>query len=97
MTAYYQIVKCFRDEDLRADHVSLNLPDRRRNLLHDRPQVREIMEALVRSLAATRKGVELGDFPIMTFAMKQNVAMALINQTCVTRWSWWTWQTRESR
>ncbi len=32
------------------------------------PQVREIMEAMVRQLWLEVKGVDLGEFPIMTFA-----------------------------
>ncbi len=32
------------------------------------PQVREVMEALVRHLSLGVKGVDLGDFPVMTFA-----------------------------
>ncbi len=32
------------------------------------PQVREVMEALVRHLWLEVKGVDLADFPVMTFA-----------------------------
>lgn len=47
------------------------------------------MEAMVRQLWLEVKGVDLGEFPIMTFA-EASVAMAPINRICVTRWSWWT-------
>ncbi len=64
---YYQIVKCFRDEDLRADR-QLNLLRLMWNFFMTAPQVREVMEALVRHLWLEVKGVDLGDFPVMTFA-----------------------------
>ncbi|STL56012.1 aspartyl-tRNA synthetase [Escherichia coli] len=50
------------------------------------PQVREVMEALVRHLWLEVKGVDLGDFPVMTLR-KQNAVMVLINRICVTRWN----------
>ncbi len=34
------------------------------------PQVREVMEALVRHLWLEVKGVDLGDFPVMTFGSR---------------------------
>ena len=65
---YYQIVKCFRDEDLRADRQpEFTQIDVETSFL-TAPQVREIMERMVRELWLDVKGIDLGDFPIMTFA-----------------------------
>lgn len=65
---YYQIVKCFRDEDLRADRQPEFTQIDVETSFMTAPQVREIMEAMVRQLWLEIKGVDLGDFPIMTFA-----------------------------
>ncbi|WP_392430954.1 aspartate--tRNA ligase [Yersinia sp. HM-2024] len=65
---YYQIVKCFRDEDLRADRQpEFTQIDVETSFL-TADQVREVMEKLVRELWQETKGVDLGDFPVMTFA-----------------------------
>ncbi|WP_226570657.1 aspartate--tRNA ligase [Mangrovibacter yixingensis] len=65
---YYQIVKCFRDEDLRADRQpEFTQIDVETSFL-SAEQVREIMEAMIRQLWLDIKGVDLGDFPVMTFA-----------------------------
>ncbi|GKV88410.1 aspartate--tRNA ligase [Pectobacterium carotovorum] len=65
---YYQIVKCFRDEDLRADRQPEFTQIDVETSFMTAPQVREVMETLVRELWQDVKGVDLGDFPIMTFA-----------------------------
>lgn len=65
---YYQIVKCFRDEDLRADRQPEFTQIDVETSFMTAEQVREVMEALVRNLWQEVKGVDLGDFPIMTFA-----------------------------
>lgn len=65
---YYQIVKCFRDEDLRADRQPEFTQIDVETSFMTAPQVREIMERLVRNLWVDVKSVELGDFPTMTFA-----------------------------
>lgn len=65
---YYQIVKCFRDEDLRADRQPEFTQIDVETSFMTAPQVREIMEAMVRQLWLEIKGVDTGDFPIMTFA-----------------------------
>jgi aspartyl-tRNA synthetase len=66
---YYQIVKCFRDEDLRADRQpEFTQIDIETSFL-DELSIREIMEGLVRTIFRDTLGVELPDpFPIMTFA-----------------------------
>ncbi|BES84718.1 aspartate--tRNA ligase [Pectobacterium araliae] len=65
---YYQIVKCFRDEDLRADRQPEFTQIDVETSFMTAPQVRDVMEKLVRELWLDVKGVDLGDFPIMTFA-----------------------------
>ncbi len=65
---YYQIVKCFRDEDLRADRQPEFTQIDVETSFMTAPQVREIMERLVRDLWQEVRSVDLGDFPQMTFA-----------------------------
>jgi len=64
---YYQIVKCFRDEDLRADRQpEFTQIDVETSFL-DELEIRELMEGLVRSMFKETLGVELPDpFPVMT-------------------------------
>ena len=66
---YYQIVKCFRDEDLRADRQpEFTQIDIETSFL-DELEIREIMEGLVRTMFKEAIGVELPDpFPVMQFA-----------------------------
>ncbi|MGG2142352.1 aspartate--tRNA ligase [Symbiopectobacterium sp. RP] len=65
---YYQIVKCFRDEDLRADRQPEFTQIDVETSFMTAPQVREVMEKLVRELWQDILSIDLGDFPIMTFA-----------------------------
>ena len=66
---YYQIVKCFRDEDLRADRQpEFTQIDIETSFL-DELEIREMMEGLVRVMFREAMNVELPDpFPIMTYA-----------------------------
>ncbi|AWX13145.1 aspartate--tRNA ligase [Mergibacter septicus] len=65
---YYQIVKCFRDEDLRADRQpEFTQVDVETSFL-TAPEVRAIMEKMVRGLWQEIIGVDLDTFPIMTYA-----------------------------
>lgn len=65
---YYQIVKCFRDEDLRADRQPEFTQIDVETSFMSAEQVRHIMEKLIRNLWLHIKNVDLGDFPIMTYA-----------------------------
>lgn len=65
---YYQIVKCFRDEDLRADRQpEFTQIDVETSFL-TAPEVRELMEEMVIGLWKHILDVDLGKFPQMTFA-----------------------------
>ena len=65
---YYQIVKCFRDEDLRADRQpEFTQIDIETSFL-DELELRELMEELVRAMFAEAIGVSLPNpFPVMSF------------------------------
>ena len=65
---YYQIVKCFRDEDLRADRQPEFTQIDVETSFMTADQVRDIMEQLVTGLWQDVLGVELGTFPVMTYA-----------------------------
>ena len=66
---YYQIVKCFRDEDLRADRQpEFTQIDIETSFL-DEQGIREVMEGLVRAMFRDTLATELPEpFPVMTYA-----------------------------
>lgn len=64
---YYQIVKCFRDEDLRADRQPEFTQIDVETSFMSAPQVRELMERMIRELWLEIKGVDLGTFPQMSW------------------------------
>ncbi|MBO1520026.1 aspartate--tRNA ligase [Oceanisphaera pacifica] len=64
---YYQIVKCFRDEDLRADRQPEFTQIDVETSFMSAEQVRAIMEQLVTGLWQEVLGVDLGTFPIMSY------------------------------
>ncbi len=64
---YYQIVKCFRDEDLRADRQpEFTQIDIETSFLEEE-QIMGLTEGLVKKLLKEIKGVDLGDFPQMSY------------------------------
>jgi aspartyl-tRNA synthetase len=65
---YYQIVRCFRDEDLRADRQpEFTQVDIETSFLNE-GEIRAIMESLARTVFREAIGVELPDpFPVITY------------------------------
>ncbi|ATZ72488.1 aspartate--tRNA ligase [Idiomarina sp. X4] len=70
---YYQIVKCFRDEDLRADRQPEFTQIDIETSFMTAEQVMEVTEKMTRELFDSLLGIDLGDFPSMTWyeAMKR--------------------------
>jgi len=64
---YYQIVKCFRDEDLRADRQPEFTQIDCEMSFVDRDQVLQTFEGLTRHLFKKVLNLELGDFPVMDY------------------------------
>ncbi len=64
---YFQIVKCFRDEDLRADRQpEFTQIDCEMSFVHQE-DILHTFEGLTKSLFQAALGVELADFPRMTY------------------------------
>ena len=65
---YYQIAKCFRDEDLRADRQpEFTQVDIETSFLNEE-EIMNINEGLIKHLFKTMMNVEFEDFPRMTYA-----------------------------
>jgi aspartyl-tRNA synthetase len=64
---YYQITKCFRDEDLRADRQpEFTQIDIETSFL-DEAEIRTMFEGMIRSTVKHAIGVELPPFPVMAY------------------------------
>ncbi|MFA7555134.1 MAG: aspartate--tRNA ligase [Spongiibacteraceae bacterium] len=68
MDRYYQIAKCFRDEDLRADRQpEFTQIDIETSFMNDQ-EIMAITETMIRELFKEVKGLDLGEFPRMPYA-----------------------------
>ena len=65
---YYQIAKCFRDEDLRADRQPEFTQIDIETSFMDEESIMGLTETMIRKLFLELKGVDLGDFPRMPYA-----------------------------
>ncbi|WP_428818922.1 aspartate--tRNA ligase [Microbulbifer sp. MCCC 1A16149] len=65
---YYQIAKCFRDEDLRADRQPEFTQIDIETAFLDENAIMSITEGMIRKLFKELKGIELGEFPRMPFS-----------------------------
>jgi aspartyl-tRNA synthetase len=65
---YYQITKCFRDEDLRADRQpEFTQIDLETSFLTEQ-EIRDLTEGMIRHVFRKALDVELGEYPVMTYA-----------------------------
>jgi aspartyl-tRNA synthetase len=65
---YYQITKCFRDEDLRADRQpEFTQIDIETSFMTEQ-EIRDLFQEMIRQVFAQTIGVDLGDFPVMPYA-----------------------------
>ncbi|WP_299258347.1 aspartate--tRNA ligase [uncultured Aquimarina sp.] len=67
MDKYFQIVKCFRDEDLRADRQPEFTQIDCEMAFVEQEDILNIFEGLTRHLIKDIKGQEINDFPRMTY------------------------------
>jgi aspartyl-tRNA synthetase len=64
---YYQITKCFRDEDLRADRQpEFTQIDIETSFLTEE-EIREMFQGMIKRVFLKTIGVDLGEFPVMTY------------------------------
>ncbi|KQM71190.1 aspartate--tRNA ligase [Xylophilus sp. Leaf220] len=64
---YYQITKCFRDEDLRADRQpEFTQIDIETSFLTEE-DIREMFQGMIKTVFQNTLGVDLGEFPVMTY------------------------------
>lgn len=68
MERYYQIVKCFRDEDLRADRQPEFTQIDIETSFMSSTQVMDVSETMIRELFKEMLDVDLGKFPSMPFS-----------------------------
>ena len=64
---YYQITKCFRDEDLRADRQpEFTQIDIETSFLSEQ-EIRDMFQKLITTVFKNTMNVDLGEFPVMTY------------------------------
>jgi aspartyl-tRNA synthetase len=65
---YYQITKCFRDEDLRADRQpEFTQIDIETSFLGEQ-EIRSMFEGMIRHVFQEAMGVDLGEYPVMAYS-----------------------------
>ncbi len=70
---YYQIVKCFRDEDLRADRQPEFTQVDCEMAFVEQEDILNTFEAMIKHLFKEIKGVELNDFPRMPYSQAMDL------------------------
>ncbi|MDQ3270883.1 MAG: aspartate--tRNA ligase [Pseudomonadota bacterium] len=65
---YYQITKCFRDEDLRADRQpEFTQIDIETSFMGEQ-DIRDMFQGMISNIFKTVLAIDLGEFPVMTYA-----------------------------
>ncbi len=65
---YYQITKCFRDEDLRADRQpEFTQIDIETSFLGEQ-EIRDLFQGMITTVFKTTLNVDLGEFPVMAYS-----------------------------
>ena len=64
---YYQITKCFRDEDLRADRQPEFTQIDIETSFMDEQEIRDLTQDMIKTVFQNTLNVDLGDFPVMTY------------------------------
>ncbi|MEG2876669.1 MAG: aspartate--tRNA ligase [Comamonas sp.] len=64
---YYQITKCFRDEDLRADRQPEFTQIDIETSFMDEQEIRDMFQGMIKTVFQTALGVDLGEFPVMSY------------------------------
>ena len=81
---YYQIAKCFRDEDLRADRQpEFTQIDIEASFI-DEQQIMSVTETMIRNIFDEHLNVQLSSFPHMTYAEAMDTILAPINRSSHT-------------
>lgn len=70
---YYQITKCFRDEDLRADRQpEFTQIDIETSFL-DEEEIRAMFQGMITTVFKNTIAVDLGEFPVMSYAQAMHI------------------------
>ncbi|MDD2924240.1 aspartate--tRNA ligase [Rhodoferax sp.] len=64
---YYQITKCFRDEDLRADRQPEFTQIDIETSFMEEEDIRDMFQGMIKTVFQNTLGVDLGEFPVMTY------------------------------
>jgi aspartyl-tRNA synthetase len=98
---YYQITKCFRDEDLRADRQPEFTQIDIETSFMEEEDIRDLFQGMIKTVFKSTINVDLGEFPVMTYQEAMYCAMAPTSPTCASSWSspnspmpWSMWTSR---
>ena len=64
---YYQITKCFRDEDLRADRQPEFTQIDIETSFMEEQDIRDMFQGMIKTVFQNTLNVDLGEFPVMTY------------------------------